>query len=214
MIAVPTLSEPRRGCGYRKPGGLYLVSDGPGEACAKLPVVLCVCPTCGQGIKPSRGWTWIEPDAITKPEPHGGAVHSALCPLATGVERCGLLWVGAAYYTPASFLEEARGLGISRRIAALPRDYEPGTWVFLAHREAEWKPCPQCGDSVLDPGCEECGGAGRVPVPAIFSVFRPDRVEYVVRGDEGGEELQRLMRRGIRPVRVEPLEEQGELGDG
>lgn len=32
--------EPRRGCGYRKMGGLYLVADALGEVCHRLPFPL------------------------------------------------------------------------------------------------------------------------------------------------------------------------------
>lgn len=57
-------SEAKRGCGYRKVGGLYLVSSGAGLPCDRLPFPLTVCPTCSCGIKPSRGWTWVEPGAL------------------------------------------------------------------------------------------------------------------------------------------------------
>jgi len=51
--------ESKRGCGWRKPGGLYLMADGPAELCGKLPIPLEICPSCGGGIKLSRGWTWV-----------------------------------------------------------------------------------------------------------------------------------------------------------
>ena len=205
--------EGKRGCGYRKGGGLYLVSDGPGEDCAKLPVRLDVCPTCGHGIKPSRGWTWIEPNEIVEPEPHGSAQHSEWCPLSTGFDgKAGLIWIGDAYYSPTSFVREAHSMGISRRISTVPRDFEVGkTWVLLAHRKAEWKPCPECGDGVPEADCPECEGEGKVPVAAIFYLFRPERIEYVVKGDESDEDLERLEKRGIEPVKVIPVEDQQSL---
>jgi hypothetical protein len=51
--------EAKRGCGYRKPGGTYLVSDSLGRECGKLPIPLDVCPTCHAGFKPTQGWTWV-----------------------------------------------------------------------------------------------------------------------------------------------------------
>lgn len=36
--------ETRRGCGYRKVGGIYLVCDGAGFRCDQLPVNLEVIP--------------------------------------------------------------------------------------------------------------------------------------------------------------------------
>jgi hypothetical protein len=53
--------EPKRGCGFRKVGGLYLVGGELMEPCDRLPFELGVCRCCGGGIKPARGWTWIEP---------------------------------------------------------------------------------------------------------------------------------------------------------
>lgn len=52
--------ETKRGCGYRKVGGLYLVGSGIGSPCDRLPFELTVCPCCSQGVKQSRGWTWID----------------------------------------------------------------------------------------------------------------------------------------------------------
>ena len=52
--------EQKRGCGYRKVGGLYMVGGGIGVPCDRLPYELTVCPCCSQGVKQSRGWTWID----------------------------------------------------------------------------------------------------------------------------------------------------------
>lgn len=206
-----TSYEGKRGCGFRKPGALYLVSDGAGEPCSKLPFALEVCPTCGQGIKPSRGWTWIKPAEIMVPEWHDSDLHSSYCPLATGPDKAGLVWIGSKYYTPAEFRAEANSMGISRRINALPRGFEIGDWVFLAHREAEWTACVECGDGVPDPECPACSGSGRSPVAAIFYVFQPARIEYVVKGDETLEEIEALNKRGIEPVKVIPVTDQESL---
>jgi hypothetical protein len=61
---IETRVESKRGCGYRKPGGLYLVSGGFAKTCYKLPIGLTVCPCCNQGIKPARGFTWISAEFI------------------------------------------------------------------------------------------------------------------------------------------------------
>lgn len=37
----------------------------------------------------------------------------------------------------------------------------------------------------------------------MFSAFRPERIEYVVRGTETADELLAMERRGIEPVKVE-----------
>lgn len=76
-------------------------------------------------------------------------------------------------------------LGVSRRIAAIPRDFKLGeTWVWLAHRRAISKA----------DGTETAG---------VFRMFRPQRIEYVVNGTETEEELNRMEERGFTLVEVE-----------
>jgi len=159
--------EARRGCGYRKVGGLYLVSSGIAVACCKLPSLLKTCPTCSGGIKQTRGWTWIDPAKLfafadcTEPPlaPH--------CPMNNIAEaigaRAGLLWISSQFYpSPSHFVAEADRLGISRRLSALPRELEVGkTWVFLAHPKA----------CVIDGEYQ----------PGVFRVFKPERVEKIVK---------------------------------
>jgi hypothetical protein len=65
-MEIKTVVEKKRGCGYREPGGLYLRTDGIGRVCGALPIELTVCPTCSQGIKPARGWTWINIAALVE----------------------------------------------------------------------------------------------------------------------------------------------------
>ena len=211
-MEIPTLREGRRGCGYRTPGGLYLVGGEAMEACAKLPVECSVCPTCGQGVKPARGWTWVDGDPLVEPEPHGSARHRSGCPLARPIGRCGLLWVGERFYgSPQAFLSEALAMGVSRRITQVPKGLEPGrTLVLLGHRRAVSVVCPRCGDAGAG-ACEECED-GLQHRPGIFSAFVPSRIEYVVRGDEPGDELAALVERGIQPVRVERIADE-ELAD-
>jgi hypothetical protein len=66
--------EAKRGCGYRKVGGTYLVSGGLGMPCCKMPILLKTCPCCGHGVKQSRGWTWIDPKEWLKGECTAGRV--------------------------------------------------------------------------------------------------------------------------------------------
>ena len=195
-IAIPTRIDARRGCGWRKPGGLYLIADAPAEPCPLLPVALHVCPTCGEGLKPARSWTWVDADELLGlPLEHPSAAppaHHARCPLAHVLGRAGLLWIGEGFYpTPRAFLEEATRMGISRRITAVPRDFQRGrTWVLCAHRSAIAPAAP-----------------GADPTAAVFTLFRPTAVEYVIRGDEREIELERLLQRRIQPVRVQRAEQ-------
>jgi len=186
-MSIQIRHDSRRGCGWRAPGGLYLVSSGQGRHCGKLPVPLHVCATCGQGIKPTRGWTWVDGDALlsTKICANAGTTFCEFCPLAAAVGRAGLLWIGEAFYkTPEEFTREAARLGISRRIVAVPKGFVLcQTWVLCAHRKA----------IVLPDGKSERG---------IFYMFRPDAVEYVTKGHETPEEIEALENRGITPVKV------------
>lgn len=197
-IQIETRIEGKRGCGYRKPGGLYLVGPPTGQDCCKLPFPLNICQCCGAGIRPARAWTWVDSTALIGDEvcthprglewQHDPSHQAKPCPLENGLGTAGLVWIGEKFYpTPEIFLQEAREMGISRRIGAVPKDFKLGeTWVLLAHR----KGC------VVDNDGEQDLGA------AIFSVFKPTAVEYVVKGDETEEDLERIVKRGLTPIVV------------
>lgn len=184
--------EPVRGCGSRVVGGMYLVSDGPGYVCPKMPYNLEVCPTCGGGIHFARGWSWIDPKALT------GGKTLEYCTVCGNRDRCpfenrkeGLMWVGQTFYTPESFQLEAFTLGVSKRIANVPRDFILGTtWVFLAHKKAGRKwlceklrkgSCKLSGEKCqgTDTGCPNYVAELR-EVPALFYAFCPSRIELIV----------------------------------
>jgi hypothetical protein len=209
-MSVRVSCEAKRGCGFRQPGGTYLVSNGIGIDCDLLPVELTVCPVCHGGIKPSRGWTWVEPDPLL---PHHatewGVVNSDThpgCPLnAEGLlgERCGLLWIGEAFYaTPHDWIAEGKRLGFSRRIPAVPRGFKVGeTWVLTAHRHAIVElhydePLRVAEDGTAEPKPET--------KPGIFHIWMPSAIEYVVTGDETDERLAELEARGLDLVQVIP----------
>ncbi len=179
--------EPRRGCGYRKAGGLYIVGGGMGADCCKLPLALTVCPTCAQGVKQTRGWTWIDPRPWLEGECRQSGYFA--CPAAFPArlgERVGLLWIGRQFYpTPGTFLHEAKNHGVSRRIAAVPRGFKLGEhWVFLAHPEA----------MVTDDG----------RMPGIFSIFKPTAFEKIITETQAkaADLIADLNKRQITPVIV------------
>lgn len=183
--------EPRRGCGYRKVGGLYLVGGGAGAPCCKLPILLDVCPCCGGGIKQSRGWTWIDPRPFLKKACEWTGICPAADPAKLG-EKVGLIWIGEGFYPTAdSFIEEANKLGISRRIKAVPRGFKLGEhWVFLAH--------PKIGE--LPSGTDE----PPLPVGGIFRIFKPTRIEKIVTESQAADadEMAKLEKAGITPFVV------------
>jgi hypothetical protein len=64
--------EKKRGCGFRKVGGLYLCGEYINVPCDRLPYELTSCPICGAGIKPSRGITEINPFKLFGNHDDGG----------------------------------------------------------------------------------------------------------------------------------------------
>lgn len=96
----------------------------------------------------------------------------------------GLAWVGDRFYTPDSFNAEAAALGISKRIAVVPKWLKVGrTWVYLAHPAAITKPCECDGSGIVTTPCEKCDGSGIVKTPAVFRAFVPRRITRIV-GDD------------------------------
>jgi hypothetical protein len=185
--------ESERGCGYRKSGGLYIIGGRFGSPCGKLPIPLSVCPCCNQGIKFSRGFQWVS-SALVKDAPcHADECRN--CAVWSGlVEKYGLMWVGEKFYpTPEDFLREGEQMGISKRINAIPTDFKIGfDWILLAHRKA-------VNGLVKN---KETGELEEGMTPGIFQAFKPTHFEYVVSGEETEDELERLIKRGIKPVKV------------
>lgn len=187
-------SEAKRGCGFRKVGGIYLVGEGISLGCDLLPFNVETCPCCSAGIKYSRGWKWIVPKQLFNLD---GTIKEDMsctgCPMKISKSGCpmqsekkaGLLWVGHRFYSPESFIQEAQEMGISKRIGAVPREFELGkTWVFLAHIQA--------------------GTKNNIKVPAVFYVFRPTKIEKIVTENQSknAPEMQKLIKKGITPVVV------------
>lgn len=164
-----------------------------GAPCCKMPIPLHVCPTCSQGVKQTRGWSWIDPKPwIAGPCSDRRTVTiEGACPLspfgsAALGDRVGLLWIGTQFYpTPEHFAEEARAHGISRRIIAMPRGFKVGEhFVFLAHPKA-------------------CKIEGK-DSPGVFQVFKPTRVEKIVTETQARDvdAMAELEKKGITPFIV------------
>jgi hypothetical protein len=205
VAEIRTSFETARGCGYRKPGGLYLVCDGRGlRDCGRLPHPVGTCPCCGYGIKPARGWTWIDPRAWLPECSQPKTAACKLCLLHDLPERVGLLWVGERFYaTPEEWLEEAADRGASRRVHAIPKGFEVGkTLVLMGHRKGALAYTPTAAPGLF-PALQQ-----QVRRPAIFAAWRPQRVEYVVTGLESPEKLEQLAARGIELVDVVRADQQ------
>lgn len=192
--------EEKRGCGYRKVGGTYLVCEGTGFSCGRIPAPIVPCPLCDHRPAFTRGLQKITPrnflhaapacrKARDPEEPYG---RCAGCPFerALDAEEAGLMWVGAAHYTPDEFRAEAARLGVSKRVHHVPAWFKPGMWVYLAHEQTFTDECPACkghktmvvaaGSTDLFEDCHECQGEGTIHRPGVFFAFQPSRVERIV----------------------------------
>jgi hypothetical protein len=179
------------------------VGSGGGIACDRLPIAIEICKCCGQGIKQTRGWTWVDIAGLVggdhkisiahgEPEvtPCGCQPFCPLCKNTASMGRGGLLWIGTQFYSSVEMFEaEVKALGVSRRITTLPRDFKLGeTWVLLAHPKGVIKPC---------------GDLQAKYVPAIFRVWKPERIERIYKESQrDSEAVQADIKRGITPVFV------------
>ncbi len=123
-----------------------------------------------------------------------------------------IMLVGAGNYkTPDEFLEEAHRMGISKRIPFIPKDLELGkTVVYLAHPKACEVREPvamQEAMAILEhsetkqPRLLETEKVEKAI--GIFTAFIPQRIEKLIWESEATpEELEKLEKRGIKPVIV------------
>jgi rubredoxin len=216
--------EAKRGCGYRKVGGLYLVSEGGGMPCDRFPIPLDVCPVCSHGFKQARGFTWVDVAGLLGGKHESCRDHwpCPLCLTPKEMGKAGLIWIGEKFYkTPEEFQREGREQGFSRRIPVLPRGFKVGeTWIMLAHPKTITVNCEACNGSGVSTAacaqlgdgekipleamrCEPCGATGTVVRPGVFSVWLPARLEKIVlESQRGSAEIEELIAKGITPVYV------------
>lgn len=165
---METRIDQKRGCGWREPGGFYMVNMGRAQDCGKLPIPLEICPTCGGGIHFARSWTWVNGyeliktrHCVAEPTQCVGCILSFSLQTTIGrLRSCGLLWVGEKFYkTPTEYMTESAQMGISRRINNVPTDFKVGqTIVLLAHIRA------------IKNYCNDCGGAGTLQIPKVLKL--------------------------------------------
>lgn len=197
-------TEKKRGCGYRKVGGLYLVGEGRAFVCDSLPLQLFPCDCCGFEVPFTRGFMWVKKQYTGKlnyVHRNGRPLCKCLphCPIChpenNGQERYGFMWVGQKYYNPTSFAKEAETVGVCKRIGDIPKGLKLGeTWVLLAHLKV-----PIYKTGFMNPN----GLANSEPEkkPAVFYAFRPVRVEKLIwKSKATKKRLKELEKQGITPV--------------
>ena len=188
--------EARRGCGYRKVGGLYLVGQGLTVPCDRLPLPIEPCPVCGEQPRFSRGIARIDPLKLWGE--HQNCTDPTVCPVCHPAHKAWLMWVGKEY-TPESFIAEARAMGVSKRVHQVPKDLVIGEdWVWLAYLHL----IPGKGQFRLLGGQD--GKRPRDMGPGIFYVFKPTHLEKIVTESQAQDQeaMDKLKEQGITPVVV------------
>ena len=199
--------EAKRGCGYRKVGGLYLMGGIINAPCDRLPMNLEICPVCSSGLKVGKGFTEINPFKLWGN--HGIAFDERTKEVTDchDPETCYvcyppdsaafLMRVGGKFYTVNSFMLEATAMGVSKRIPFIPRKLEVGkTPIYLVHKKAGWKYTEGNGEKKLIDETD-----------AIFTAFVPTHIEQLVwekdlKGKKGKALREQAEKRGITIVPV------------
>lgn len=199
-MTIKVMAKSERGCGTRNTKGYYLVCDGEGTHCHRLPLEVPICKECKKPyIVPIRGIQAIQPEAVWDlceavgtDQEHLYPCHNCAnqCPICYPPEDAWVIWVGESYYeSPEDFVREARNMGISRKIGFVPEGLQPGDWVYLGYR----KLIPtghfnKKGEEVKDPG--------------IFHAFKIQRIEKLLTETQQQDQayVRHLLERGIVPV--------------
>ncbi len=221
--------EKRRSCGFRKIGRLYLVGEGIGIPCDRLPVVLKPCDCCGHMPIQNRtvsklhrkylgGQHLILRKAIDGERRLAPCSCEPICPVCypdkipkrklMDGHYIALMWVGSRYYTPRTFVQEADEMGVCKAINQLPKGLVLGkTWIFLAHPKVPIYMDPEYLKALEGWKLGEEVREKLVPEPpekpAIFYAFTPKRVEMLLPESEcTTEKLKECTERGITIIPV------------
>lgn len=205
-------SETKRGCGYRKVGGMYLVGNYVSVSCDRLPYPLEVCPVCGAGIKVGRGLTKINPLKLFDTHIDCSDKFRPCFMCDPKDEPAYIMGVGEKYYpTPEHFIQEGVRQGFSKRIAQIPKEFEIGkTVIYLAHPKAceiREPVAVQQAMNILEAQQPTMIDTDKVKkTTGIFTVFIPQRIEKLYWQSELGKmsdkEKEKLTKRGITPIGI------------
>ncbi|MFA5692784.1 MAG: hypothetical protein WC907_04125 [Acholeplasmataceae bacterium] len=183
-MTVKMMKRVERGCGFRVKGGVYLMGGDFWSPCQRLPMAIPVCPTCGNTIEFFRGIKQFNPKELfgdCRNERH--TCHSHTCPVCFPPEKAWVMWVGSEY-TPRSFVEEAKLMGVSKRIPYIPNAMQTGDWVWLCYKKVFKRDHEKGHD------------------PGVFFAFQVTEVQKILtdKQQEDEEYIAELERFGITPV--------------
>ncbi|HMG11404.1 MAG TPA: hypothetical protein VK609_22975 [Mucilaginibacter sp.] len=189
--------EKKRGCGFKKPGGIYLIgSSDKAGACCRLPFELKTCECCGSSVTFSRGYTWINTGMFCYNN-IAGADCTGICILNEPGKPIGLMWVGENNYPHVKdFERESNAIGVSKRLNVIPKGLSAGDWVALAHNKA----IPVFNE--MDPA--DPNAPLVTYKPGVFMVFKIEKLQYVVKGSESDDDLQKIADKNIELITVVP----------
>lgn len=196
LLPYFTPIEPKRLCGYRTVGSLYLMAHPNFMTCHRLPLPLnSPCSTCGEIPRFNRSISYISPLKIFNPcsdclsERNQDLLCSDLCTACNPPLRGYLIWVGKLHYTPKGFLNEAINLGISKKIPFIPRTFSNEYPWYFAHPDAMKHPNPDAPPQATRQGVFLCG---------YFQRFE----KLIWKKDATKETLDILKKHGITPIIV------------
>lgn len=176
--------EARRGCGFRKVHGTYLVSGDIWATCDRLPVEVKPCPTCGGGIHFPLSLKEINPLDLFGKHDKCKDEHKP-CPMCQPTkDPAYILGVGKMFYNdPTKFISEAVNMGVCKRVAFIPKNLKVGkTVIYLIHKKA-----------IYD-------GHERYRM-GVFATFVPKRIEKLFWESEKTDKLvKHCEKQGITPV--------------
>lgn len=216
MPNIKTITERKRGCGFRHAGGFYFRSEERAKVCGMLPVPFIACEYCDCIPQQSRGFQWmtgkyfqyiVSGNTCRREEEASNPCGSCnFINVVFDVKRIALDWVGSSHYkTTEQFTREADEMGISRRLPVKIdtegniktvglKDFQIGKdWIALAHKKAALA-IPENGHI-------------EIAVPGIFTIYRPRCIEYIVKGNESIEFLEKLESQGVELVKIVPASE-------
>jgi len=214
MKEEKTSSEPKRGCGFRQVGKLYLIGDGIEYICPSLPLSLDPCVICGYAPAQYRDFMWVPKAYFKDLKMHNPTGQACLpnCPIcypdsSNDHEKYGLMWVGRKYYTPESFIAEDKSVGICKAIKQVPKGLVLGeSWVLLAHPQAisGFRDREDQETSIMLMTGEQ-GDDETIPpsTPGVFYAFIPTRIEVLLYKSQAfSDRISEIEAKGITPIIV------------